>query len=61
MGWIHQLAYRRCKSAKLVAFCSRDPKKRTGDWRGIQGNFGPPGEQIAMDEIEVFETLEQMV
>lgn len=61
MGWIHQLAYRRCESAKLVAFCSRDPQKRLGDWRGIQGNFGPPGEQISLEEIEVFETLEQMV
>jgi len=61
MGWIHQLAYRRSESAKLVAFCSRDPQKRAGDWRGIQGNFGPPGEQISLDQIEVFESLEQMV
>lgn len=61
MGWIHQLAYRRSKSAKLAAFCSRDPKKRSGDWRGIQGNFGPPGDQISMDGLEVFESLEQMV
>ncbi len=61
MGWIHQLAYRRSENARLVAFCSGDAKKRTGDWRGIQGNFGPPGDQIAMDGIEVFESLEQMV
>ncbi len=61
MGWIHQLAYRRSENARLAAFCSGDAKKRTGDWRGIQGNFGPPGDQIAMDGIEVFESLEQMV
>jgi predicted dehydrogenase len=61
MGWIHQLAYRRSKKAELVAFCSSDPKKRDGDWRGIQGNFGPPGDFIAIDGMEVFETLEQMV
>lgn len=61
MGWIHQLAYRRSKSARLAAFCSSDAKKRTGDWRGIQGNFGPPGDQISLDGIEVFETLEAMV
>lgn len=60
MGWIHQLAYRRSKTAKLAAFCSSDSKKRAGDWRGIQGNFGPPGDQIALDGIEVFESLEQM-
>ena len=61
MGWIHQLAYRRSKNAKLAAFCSSDAKKRLGDWRGIQGNFGPPGDQIELDGIEVFESLEQMV
>ena len=26
--------------------CSRDPKKLAGDWRGIRGNFGPPGEKM---------------
>ena len=61
MGWVHQLAYRRSKNAKLVAFSSSDPKKRSGDWRGIQGNFGPPGELISLDGIEAFESLEQMV
>lgn len=61
MGWIHQLAYRRTKQATFSAFCSSDAKKRNGDWRGIQGNFGPPGEQISLDGIEVFETFEQMV
>ena len=61
MGWIHQLAYRRSNQARLVAFCSSDATKRTGDWRGIKGNFGPPGDQIALDGIEVFESLERMV
>lgn len=61
MGWIHQLAYRRSENARLAAFCSGDAKKRAGDWRGIQGNFGPPGEQISIDGIEAFESLEQMV
>jgi len=61
MGWIHQLAYRRSENARLAAFCSGDAKKRSGDWRGIQGNFGPPGDQISLDGIEVFESLEQMV
>ncbi len=61
MGWIHQLAYRRSDQASLVAFCSSDPKKRAGDWRGIQGNFGPPGEQIDISGIEVFDSLQAMV
>ena len=61
MGWIHTLAYRRSDQAKLVAFASGDPKKRSGDWRGIQGNFGPPGEQISVEGLQVFESLDQMV
>jgi predicted dehydrogenase len=61
MGWIHYLAYQRSQVAKLVGFCSRDPKKRAGDWRGIQGNFGPPSEHIHLDGLQVFESLDEMV
>ncbi|MCY3005840.1 MAG: Gfo/Idh/MocA family oxidoreductase [Planctomycetota bacterium] len=61
MGWIHSLAYGRSQVADLVAFASKDPKKRGGDWRGIQGNFGPPGEQISLEGLEVAETLEALV
>lgn len=43
MGMIHYLAYQQVKGAKVRAICSRDSKKLAGDWRGIQGNFGPPG------------------
>ncbi len=61
MGWIHYLAYQRSSSAELVAFCSRDEKKRKGDWTGIQGNFGPPGEQIDISGLKVYETFEEML
>ena len=61
MGWIHYLAYQRSSRAALHAFCSRDPKKRAGDWTGIHGNFGPPGEQIAVDGLRVYETLDEIV
>jgi predicted dehydrogenase len=61
MGWIHSLAYRRSELASLNAFASQDPKKRSGDWRGIQGNFGPPGEILSVDDLQVFESLEQLV
>ena len=46
MGWIHYLAYQKVKGAQLAAICTRDEKKLAGDWCGIQGNFGPPGEQV---------------
>lgn len=61
MGWIHSLAYRRSHRAQLVAFASKDVKKRSGDWRGIQGNFGPPGDVIDVQGMDVFESLEEMV
>lgn len=61
MGWIHSLAYRRSESAKFVGFASRDPVKRAGDWRGIQGNFGPPGEQFDVSDLVVCEGLEGLL
>ncbi len=61
MGWIHHLAYKRSQVAELVAFASRDSKKRSGDWRGIRGNFGPPGEAIDISDLKVYETLDAML
>jgi len=61
MGWIHYLAYQKCEAAELVAFCSRDPKKRSGDWRGIQGNFGPPGEVVDVSALAAFESLDELL
>ncbi|WP_047812827.1 Gfo/Idh/MocA family protein [Rhodopirellula islandica] len=61
MGWIHTLAYQRSQTAELVGFASRDAKKRSGDWRGIQGNFGPPGEQIDVSGMNVSENLDGLL
>jgi len=61
MGWIHYLAYQRSDQADLVAFCSRDAGKRAGDWTGIQGNFGPPGEKFDVSNLAVFESLDAML
>ena len=51
MGWIHYLSYKKAKGVKLAAVCTRDPKKLVGDWRGIKGNFGPPGEQVDLSGV----------
>jgi predicted dehydrogenase len=61
MGWIHYLAYQKARGVQLAAVCSRDAKKLAGDWRGIQGNFGPPGEQVDLSAVKKFESLEQML
>jgi predicted dehydrogenase len=46
MGMIHHLAARKLAAGKVVALCSRDPKKLAGDWTGIRGNFGPKGSMM---------------
>ena len=46
MGMIHYLAYQQVRGAKVVALATRDKKKLAGDWRGIKGNFGPPGTKM---------------
>ena len=61
MGWIHYLATKRLQGAQLAAVCSRDPKKRAGDWRGIRGNFGPPGEMVNLGGVKTYDRLEAML
>jgi predicted dehydrogenase len=61
MGWMHYLAYQRSKRAELVAFASRDAAKRLGDWRGIKGNFGPPGEQIDVSSMRAYENIGELL
>lgn len=57
MGWIHYLAYGRAKGVELTAICTRDPKKAAGDWTGIQGNFGPPGQHVDLTGLAVHREL----
>ena len=52
MGWIHWLAYQKVPGIRVTAIASQNPKKRAGDWRSIQGNFGPPGEQVDLAGIK---------
>lgn len=61
MGWIHYLAYQRVRGVKLAAICARDEKKRAGDWRGIQGNFGPPGEQVDLSKVAKYADFDAML
>ncbi|CAE7751654.1 rhaB, partial [Symbiodinium microadriaticum] len=61
MSWIHYLAYQKVRGMKVTSFCSRDPKKQKGDWRGIKGNFGPPGEKIDVSKMTVYATLDELL
>jgi predicted dehydrogenase len=61
MGMIHYLAARRVEGARVVALCSRDPKKLAGDWTSIQGNFGPRGTQMDLSGISLYEDYAAML
>jgi predicted dehydrogenase len=61
MGMIHFLASRKLKGARVTAICSRNQKKLAGDWRGIQGNFGPPGRKMELGKIKRFDRLDALL
>src|SRR5436190_6575096 len=61
MGMIHYLSYQRIKGVKVAAMCETDPKKLSGDWRGIKGNFGPPGEMMDLSGIARYPELEKLL
>lgn len=54
MGMTHFEGARKVKGGKVTAIATRDPKKRSGDWSGIQGNFGPRGGQVNLAKIKAY-------
>jgi predicted dehydrogenase len=61
MGWIHYLGYQRAQGVEVVAICTRDKKKLAGDWRGIHGNFGPPGEKVDVSRMKQYSDIRDMI
>src|ERR1700677_4534473 len=61
MGMIHYLAAAKAAGAKVVALCSRDPKKLAGDWTSIQGNFGPRGSQMDLSGVACYRDFEALL
>jgi predicted dehydrogenase len=61
MGMIHYLAARRVSGAEVVAIHTRDSKKLSGDWRGVRGNFGPPGEVMDLGPIHRHARFEDLL
>jgi predicted dehydrogenase len=61
MGMIHFLAARKLKDARVEGICSRDEKKLAGDWRSIQGNFGPRGEMMDLSGIKKYRQLDELL
>src|SRR5690349_15581951 len=61
MGMIHYLAAARLRGAGVAAICTRDKKKLAGDWRGIRGNFGPPGRQMDLGAVKRYEDFNALL
>ena len=61
MGWIHYLAYQKTKGVQLAAVCTRNRQRLAGDWRGIQGNFGPPGEPVDLSNVAKYSALDALL
>src|ERR1019366_3997916 len=61
MGMMHFLAARKLQGARVEAICSRDETKLAGDWRSIQGNFGPRGEMMDLTGIKKYRGLDDML
>lgn len=60
MGWIHWLAWQTVPGVEITALFSQEPERREGDWTGIKGNFGPPGERVDLSGINVHDSLESL-
>ena len=43
------------RSAEITAICEQNEKRLTGDWRDIQGNFGPPGEVVDVSAMNKYD------
>ncbi|MEX0642960.1 MAG: Gfo/Idh/MocA family oxidoreductase [Pirellulales bacterium] len=61
MGWVHWLSYQKLRGARVAAICSRDPRKRAGDWRDVRGNFGPRGEKVELNGAIAYAELDELL
>jgi len=61
MGMVHYLSYQRLQGVRVVAICEQNTKRLAGDWTDIQGNFGPPGEQMDLSGIATYESSDDLI
>jgi predicted dehydrogenase len=61
MGMTHYRGMKKVRGGKVGAICTRDKKKRQGDWRGIGGNFGGPGNQEDLSGIRTYADLNKLL
>jgi predicted dehydrogenase len=46
---------------QVAAISTRDKRRLGGDWRGIQGNFGPPGEQVDLTNVAAYADVDELL
>lgn len=61
MGMVHYLTWGKLPGVEVVALCDRKATRRAGDWTDIQGNFGPPGEQMDLGDLATYATPEELI
>lgn len=61
MGTTHYKAALALKGARVAAIVTRDPRKKTGDWRDIRGNFGEGGGVQDLTNIAVYDELDELL
>lgn len=61
MGYTHFEGARAVSGATVTAFATRNQKKLAGDWTGIQGNFGPPGQQIDVSQLKCYADYKDLI
>ncbi len=62
MGMTHYLAYQKIRGVKVAALCEKNfPERLAGDWRGIKGNFGPPGEIMDLTGVTRYTEFAEMI
>lgn len=57
MGSTHVKAWRAAPGAELFAVCDSDARRVSGDFTGIQGNLGGPGERFDFSGIKQYREL----
>ncbi len=61
MGMTHYRGIQKVRGGKVAALCTRDPKKRAGDWRGLGGNFGAPGGIEDLSGIRTYQKIDDLL
>jgi predicted dehydrogenase len=61
MGMTHYRAIQKVRGGRVTAICSRSKNRLKGDWRGIRGNFGEPGQVEDLKGVTSYDRLDAML